>query len=175
MIFGFSKKESLFVATVVVCLIGATLVNLSASYRKSRDNDRKNSLGDIERRLGDFKKAIGYFPAASAEGNIIGCDGFTDKDGGWHFKECNWGENKLNSYVFDPLPHDPYSDQGRRFVYFSNGESFQLYAALEGTYEDEYNSQILKRSISCGDTLCNAGRTNLPREALAAPLPEVKK
>src|SRR5689334_4021277 len=133
MVLGFTKKESTFVFVVILFLVGITLINLSSSYRKSRDNVRKDALGDIETRLGDFKKKFGFYPEASADGKIMGCDGFFNPFGKWIFKECNWGPNKVNTLYLDPLPTDPYADKGWAFAYFSNGEAFQIYASLEGT------------------------------------------
>lgn len=156
----FTKKQFTFLTTVLIIISSVTVVNLFASYRKSRDNERKNDLGDIVKRIGDYEKRFGSFPLSSEDGKIIGCNGFQDKLGRWFFKPCEWAENKVNSPFFDPLPHDPYVDKGRHFVYRSNGKTFQLYAALEGTYEDEYDKNILARGISCGDVSCNAGRTN---------------
>lgn len=174
MTFGFSKKESIFVFVTVCTLIAATLINLSVSYRKSRDNERKNSLGDIVKRVGDFQKATGSFPLSTDDGKIIGCDGFQDKFGRWFYKPCEWGPNKLNSPHFDPLPVDPYSEKGWHFVYYSNGETFQLYVTLEGRSEDEFDSKIVARNISCGEEPCNAGRTNGVVTDLYAALPAKK-
>lgn len=171
----FTKKEFSFVSFVLLIIAVITVVNLFASYRKSRDNERKNELGDIESRLSDFYKAIGSYPLASSDGKIIGCNGFKNKLGDWVFSECEWGDNKINSPFFDPLPQDPYKEKGRKFVYASNGEKFQIYAALEGGYEDEYDKNIIVRNISCGDIVCNAGRTNGARPLLYDPLPPPTK
>ena len=167
----FSKKEFSFVTIVLTVIAVVTVVNLFASYRKSRDVSRKNELGDIESRLTDFKKAIGTFPLATEDGKMIGCNGFKNKQGDWVFAPCEWGDNKINSPFFDPLPRDPYFDKGRKFVYRSNGDNFQIYAALEGSYEDEYDKNIVLMKISCGDVDCNAGRTSGARPVLYDPLP----
>ena len=143
----FTKKEFSFVFLVLSILAVVTVINLYSSYTKSRDNERKNSMGDIVARLGEFQKLTGTFPL-SQDGKIVGCDGFKDKLNRWFFKPCNWGPNELNSPVFNPLPHDPYIEKGRKFVYFSDGKIYQLYSALEGTYEDEYDKNILARNIS---------------------------
>lgn len=171
----FTKKEFSFVSFVLVVIAVVTVVNLFASYRKSRDNSRKNDLGDIESRLTDFKKAIGTYPLSSADGKIIGCNGFKDKLGNWVFQECEWGNNKINSPFFDPLPRDPYVDKGRKYIYNSNGENFQIFVALEGSYEDEYDKNIILRNMSCGDTVCTSGRTSGPKPMLYDPLPPPKK
>lgn len=167
----FSKKEFSFVTIVLTVIAVVTVVNLFASYRKSRDVTRKNELGDIESRLSDFKKAIGVFPLATDDGKIIGCNGFKTKFGDWVFAPCEWGDNKINSPFFDPLPLDPYFEKGRKFVYRSNGNTFQVYAALEGKYEEEYDKNIVLLNISCGDAVCNVGRTNGARAVLYDLLP----
>ncbi len=170
----FTKRQFTFVSIMLTIIAAVTVVNLYSSYRKSRDNERKNDMGDIQNRIGEFRKATGAFPL-SENGKVVGCNGFQDKTGTWHFQPCNWGDNKVNSPFFDPLPHDPYIDKGRTFVYISNGENYQLYSALEGTYEDEYNKKVLNMNISCGDVSCNAGRTDASLEALYVPLPILKK
>ncbi|GEM_PF-1430624 len=167
-----TKREFSFIGLVIICIMSATLINLSASYRKSRDNERKNALGDIVRRVGDFQKTLATFPLSDDNYAIVGCNGFRDELGRWFFKSCTWGENSVNSPFFDPLPQDPYSNEkGRRFVYISNGKTFQIYTALERTNDEEYDPQIVARNISCGDVVCNAGRTNGDISILYSELP----
>ena len=170
-----TKREFSFVSVILLIIAAATVVNLFASYRKSRDNERKNDLGDIVNRVDTFKKTVGTYPLSDQDGNVVGCNGFQDKSRSWFFKKCEWGDNKVNSPFFDPLPHDPYVDKGRRFVYKSNGSTYLIYAALEGKYEDEYDKNIVALNISCGDIVCNAGRTNGDQKLLYSPLPEIKK
>lgn len=172
MFLGFKKSEVIFVIVFITLIASITKINLIESYRKSRDVTRKNDLGDIMNRLEKFKSRLGFYPESTSDGKILGCEGFVFEDKEWVFKPCAWGENPINSPYFDKLPTDPLEKDGYTYRYISTGKSYQVFVHIEGTREDEYDPQIVARSLQCGAVVCSSGRTNLANDTLYRELPK---
>ncbi len=163
----FTKKELLSVLLIFSGIILISLNNFRISLRRARDVQRKNDLRIVADGLVKYASDFASFPV-SQEGKIVACRGpetKIDKKGnisGLVF--CEWGKDSLRD-IFDPdypayievLPKDPLSEKGYQYLYFSDGERFQIYASLEGTDEAEYDSKIVARNLKCGVGICNFG------------------
>ena len=162
--FGFTKKELYFVIATIFLISFATYANLQVSFRRSRDVERKGDLRAIYDALVAYQVDVASFPP-SDEGKIVAClDGYDDQ-GVPQRRSCEWGWEGVTYYFEDgtigkyieTLPTDPKHNEGRRYLYLSNGRHFQIYTSLEGVSEPEYNSAIVERNLSCGDKICNYG------------------
>jgi hypothetical protein len=61
------------------------------------------------------------------------------------------------------LPEDPNYKSGATYLYLSDGNRYQIYAAMEGADEPEVDSKIIARNLMCGNKICNIGRSyNVP-------------
>lgn len=158
--FGFSKKELYFTIITIGLIIFATYSNLQVSFRKSRDVERKGDLRAIYDALVDYQVDVASFPP-SDQGKIVACDdpGVSTR------RACEWGWEGITYHFEDgtvgkfinTLPTDPQHNDGRRYLYLSNGRHFQIFASLEGKDEPEYNAAIVARNLPCGDQICNFG------------------
>lgn len=159
---GFSKQE-LMAVTAILTVIGiATSANLSVALRRERDSQRKSDLWAIYDGLVSYQTATASFPQ-SFEGKIVACFGGVDELGIPQAVACDWHRDALKNIFtgdvyMENLPTDPHHNEGARYYYISNGRYFQIYAALEGSDEDEYNESIVARNIMCGNRVCNFGR-----------------
>lgn len=161
-VFGFSKQELVVVGIILAVIGAATSANLSVALRRERDNQRKNDLWTIYDGLVAYQKATASFPQ-SFEGKIVACFGGIDEFGIPQAVACDWHADGLKNIFtgevyLENLPTDPQHNSGARYHYISNGRYFQIYAALEGADEDEYNEAIVARNIMCGNRVCNFGR-----------------
>ena len=178
----FSKKETIGVLAILILIFAASLYNFRISLRRARDAQRKADLGQILNAVGAFQNDFGFYPP-SLDGKIVACK----KEGVENYIEhkdllisnnneidlfeiyapCEWGKDSLSD-VFDAeyppyievLPLDPQSSMGAYYTYISNKSRFQLYAGLEGKDEDEAQSVIAERNISCGVRICDFGRAS---------------
>lgn len=178
----FSKKETLGIVVILTLIFVASLYNFRISLRRARDAQRKADLGQIANAAGAFQNDFGFYPP-SLDGKIVACK----KDGVDNYSEykdslssnsneidlfeiyapCEWGKDSLSD-IFDPeyppyvetLPQDPHSSTGGHYTYISSGNRFQLYAGLEGKDEDDAQSKIAERNISCGIRICDFGRAS---------------
>jgi len=151
------------------------------SLSRARNAERKESLGHIRNALETYLVDYGFFPPSTEDGKILACE----KDGVDYesivkmnkklidleidyndiFRGCEWGEDPLGD-VFDKdyppyletLPIDPFHEKGVSFYYQSSGRRYQVYAALEGKNEELGQEEIEKRSLPCGNKICNFGR-----------------
>jgi hypothetical protein len=162
----FKKKEIIGIFVILLAIGLACFSNFIVSLRRARDAQRKNDIGAIADALNKYNDDFEQFPLSSEDGKIIAC-----KDGSASLKAflsprvCEWGKDGLYDLTDENvlpylkiLPTDPQKDKGLYYVYFSNGKRYQIYAALEGSDEDEYSEAIIKRNISCGTRICNYGR-----------------
>jgi type II secretory pathway pseudopilin PulG len=165
----FTKQELKGLAIILLLIFAASLPNFLVSLRRSRDAQRKADLGTIHDSLLRYQADFGSFPI-SKDNKIAACEpvekkivnGLTTFD----FSPCAWGKDALKdlsdlSYpaYIQVLPLDPNQAKGVGYLYFSNGSRFQVYAALEGKNEDEYDPKIIKRNLNCGSRICNFGRS----------------
>lgn len=162
-IFGFKKDELIAVIVIMLLLFTATFTNLQVSFRKSRDQRRKGDIRAIYDALVYYQTDFSSFPA-STNGKIVACFDGLDKNSVPQRRPCEWGWEGLTN-IFDEdtppylktIPTDPFHNDGGRYLYLSNGRTFQLYASLESADEDEYNEAIIKRNLNCGNKICNFG------------------
>lgn len=164
----FSKKETRAVLTILLVIALISLPNFLVSLRRARDAQRKADLGSIHDGLIRYHDDFGVFPS-SIDGKIAACAPYEIKKENDRitviFSPCQWGESSLTD-LSDPsfppylkvLPKDPQAAKGFDYLYFSNGNRFQLYATLEGKGEDEYDPKIIARDLKCGKNICNSGR-----------------
>ncbi len=161
-IFGFNKSELIATTTILALVFLAIVLNLRVSLRRERDFQRKGDLQSIISALVEFQIVTASFPP-SFEGKIVACFGGVDERGIPQAIPCEWHKDGLTNIftgeVFlERLPTDPQHNQGARYYYISNGRYFQLYVALEGSDEAEYDASIVARNIMCGTRVCNYGR-----------------
>jgi type II secretory pathway pseudopilin PulG len=178
----FSKNEAFGIIVILTLILAASLYNFRISLRRARDAQRKADLGQIANAVGAFQNDFGFYPP-SLDGKIVACkkegvDDYTEyadllisKDSKIDLFEiyapCEWGKDSLSD-VFDSeyppyvktLPQDPRSSMGAHYTYISNENRFQLYAGLEGKDEDDAQSAIAERNISCGVRMCDFGRAS---------------
>lgn len=160
----FTRKEITGLSIIMVVLLFFMLFNFSISERKARDSQRKQDVRDIANALEAYRDDFGSFPA-SDNGKIVGCDtGKKDNLGMPILRACNWGEDFFGNSVdtkarkyLERIPVDPRNSQGMSYYYLSDGRFFQLFAALEGEDEAEYDRVIIARNLVCGNKICNFG------------------
>lgn len=164
----FTKKELLAVISILILILLASFTNLKDSLRRARDLQRKNDISELTDILARYGGDFGAFPLSDSQGRIVACKGPDTKvDAKGRITgliSCDWGKDPLVD-VSDPtyppykdrLPLDPDETEGVKYYYLSNGKRFQLFAALEGVDEAEYDEKILARNLSCGTRICNFG------------------
>jgi len=163
---GFSKKDFIFLVFIFGFVIVYTIFNLQDSYRKARDAQRKSDIRAIYDGLMAYNHDFSRFPQA-IDGKIAACDPKEIAENVIEYGPCFWGEDSLRD-AMDPnypayvknLPRDPNWEDGATYVYFSDGKHFQVYAALEGVDEDEYDPEIVALNLDCGIRTCNFGRSD---------------
>lgn len=150
----FTKKEWLGIGAILFGLFFFMLLNFSVSERKARDAQRKQDVRDIANALESYKDKNGGYPLP-LNGKIVGCDsGKKDERGIVILRACDWG---LDAFNGARLLVDPGNSSGISYYYLSDGRFFQLYAALEGSEEAEYDKKIIARNLPCGKLICNFG------------------
>ncbi len=170
----FTKKETLSVIIIFLVLIGISVPNFMLSFRRARDQARRNDIGAISDALDAYKEDFKIFPYSSLDGKIVACikegeAAVKDEKGRTHvnFVPCQWGESKIvdptaetKKIYLELLSQDPDSKKGATYIYISDGERYQILTALEGADEPEYDPKIIARGITCGLRICNAGKFN---------------
>jgi len=166
----FSKSEFKALIIIFAGLIIISAPNFIVSLRRARDAQRKADIGSIQDALFKYQADFGSFPL-SIDGKIAACEPVTFKEVNGIktpvFSACSFGKSSLadlsdSSYpsYMKLIPNDPEKDKGRSYYYFSNGSRFQIYGSLEGKSEDEYDESIVKRTIACGEKICNFGKSS---------------
>ena len=161
-ILGFNRKEITALAIILGVIGTVTFANLQVSMRRGRDLQRKNDIRTIHDALIEHQKDESSFPP-SFQGKIVACFGSVDENVIPQRVPCDWHRDGLPNIFKDVvylenLPTDPEHNSGARYYYISNGRYFQIYAALEGADEPEYDEGIVARNIMCGNRVCNFGR-----------------
>jgi len=165
----FSKSEFKAVLIIFAGLIVISVPNFIVSLRRARDAQRKADIGSIHDSLLRYQGDFGSFPL-SADGRIAACEPVTFRDvAGMKtpvFSPCDFGKAALadlsdSSYppYMKLIPNDPQKFKGYSYYYLSNGSRFQIYGSLEGKSEDEYDENIIKRGLLCGEKICNFGKS----------------
>jgi hypothetical protein len=148
-------KEILWVAFVLILIVGATSINMSLSRLRSRDMQRKADLNSVARAMQVFHDRFAYFPE-SVNGNMVSCGDPAYRLGRYYFDECVWGENKTPLYGYEGrIPTDPKVLEGYKYVYLSDGTNYKLLASLEDPNDPEIKPDIKNLNISCGVKICN--------------------
>ena len=172
----FTKPEVISLIAIFLVLLAVALPKFTTSLRLARDQVRRDDMGAIQhsfdKYLTEFNNAL---PAATSDGRIIDCLKPGDKPiknagGGWSYNPipCNWGtdnfSNLLTGEVYtSPLPRDPDYQKGAAYLYLTDGNRYQIYAAMEDKSEPEIDPKIIARNLSCGTRICNIGRSyNVP-------------
>jgi len=168
----FNKTEKITLIIIFLILICVSIPNFMLSIRRERDQGRRDVLGMMENVLSQYITDIGNIPASTEDGKILAClkPGTAPKKGPkntWiiDFVPCDWGKDGLvnvltGKIILDRLPTDPNVNKGALMRYFSDGENYQIYAAMEGLDEAEVDPKIIARNISCGQYICNTGRSS---------------
>lgn len=172
----FNKSDIITLIIVFVVLLAVSTPNFIASLRRARDQTRRDDIGALNQAfdeyLADFNNGL---PASSPDGRIVDClkpgdKPVKNKSGGWIFTPipCDWGKdsfvNLISGKVYmTNLPEDPNYKSGATYLYLSDGNRYQIYAAMEGADEPEVDSKIIARNLMCGNKICNIGRSyNVP-------------
>lgn len=161
--FGFTKHESIAVSFILLVIISATSLNLLVSLRRSRDNQRKSDIRAIQEALSKYQNDFAIIPLAD-NSKIAACEGYLDQESIYHYSACQWGEDSLKdltdaSYApyLEKIPRDPHYNKGVEYRFESNGRRFQIFTALEGEDEPEYDEEVIARNLKCGSKICNFG------------------
>jgi hypothetical protein len=92
--------------------------------------------------------------------------------GDWTFDPipCEWGKDAFVDLITGKvytsiLPRDPDYQKGAKYLYFSDGNRYQIYGSMEGMDEAEVDPKIIARGLVCGNRICNMGRSyNVPTD-----------
>lgn len=169
----FSKEELVAVVVIFLILGGISTPNFISSLMRGRDQNRKDDMGNITKFLSTYQGDFNSYPLSTEDGKIVACKRpedtvEVDKKGNLivDLIPCVWGKDKIvdltpgsTKVYIEVLPGDPLLDKGVTYKYFSDGARFQIFAALENEKDPEYDEKVIKRNISCGERICNLGRS----------------
>lgn len=169
----FSKSEFKAILIIFAGLILISTPNFIVSLRRARNAQRKADIGSIYGSLLKYGEDFGAFPL-SADGKIAACEPVAVKKNenptlppAIIFSPCIWGRDSfrdLSDSSYPPylqtIPNDPQQKTGPAYYYLSDSGHFQIYGALEGKSEDEYDPAIIKRDLPCGSKICNFGKAS---------------
>lgn len=166
---SFTKSELKGIFFILFVLVAVSAPNFIVSLRRARDAQRKADIGTIHDSLLRYQGDFGTFPL-SIDGKIAACEPVTFVEKGGVktpvFSACKFGKDSLKdvsdssypAYMLT-IPNDPQNASGYSYYYLSNGSRFQIYGALEGKSEDEYDESIIVRGLPCGEKVCNFGKS----------------
>jgi type II secretory pathway pseudopilin PulG len=168
----FTKEELLAVFVIFAVLVGVSVPNFALSLKRSRDQIRKDDLGQIKTFVNEYRSDFGSYPLSTEDGRFIAClaPGTTVKVDTYgkliaDLIPCEWGKDAIvdltpgSTKVYSQkLPQDPHSADGVSYLYLSDGRRYQLFSSLEAIDDVEYDESVLSRGLACGTRLCNLGR-----------------
>jgi type II secretory pathway pseudopilin PulG len=166
----FTKSEIISLVIIFSVLIAVSIPNFIISLRRARDQVRRDDMGVMVYAFGQYQSDNETFPKSSPDGRIINCLSPGDKPvknklGNWvlNLIPCEWGVDAFSDLITGRvyraiLPRDPDYQKGAKYLYFSDGERYQIYAAMEGADEAEVDPKIIARNLMCGSRVCNIGR-----------------
>jgi hypothetical protein len=170
---SFSKQEVISLIIIFLILVVVSWPNFSLSLRRSRDQIRRDDLGNIQSAIDAYYTDYGIFPSSTNDGKMIVCkdsgSSYTDSTGriAVDLKPCQWGKDSwvnltpgVDKVYMKVLPGDPDLDKGTSYVYLSDGSRYQLFGSLEGIDEPGYDAKLAARNVKCGSKVCNFGRAN---------------
>jgi len=167
----FSKSEIISLVVIFTILIAVSVPNFIISLRRARDQTRRDDMGKLETSLANYSVDNSSFPISSSDGRIMDCLKPGDKPvknnkGIWTFTPiaCEWGKDSFSDLItgkvyVSKLPRDPDYQKGVKYIYFSDGNRYQIYASMEGMDEAEIDPKIVARNLACGGKICNVGRS----------------
>jgi type II secretory pathway pseudopilin PulG len=171
----FSKAETLSLIVIFLVLAAVSIPNFVVSLERSRDQIRRDDMGAITQALDFYLSDFEKVPVSSPDGRIMACLKPGDipvknKKGLWTFDPivCNWGKDPFTNVVtgrvyLANLPRDPDYQKGAEYLYFSDGQRYQIYASMTVKNQAEIDPKIIARNLSCGNRICNIGRSyNVP-------------
>lgn len=173
----FTKSEVISLIIIFAVLIAVSIPNFVASLRRARDQVRRDDMGALVHALDEYIADFKVLPSASPDGRIMDClkqgdKPVKNKKGIWviDFIACDWGKDAfidlIAGKVYMPiLPGDPDYQKGAKYLYFSDGNRYQIYASMEDVGEAEIDPKIVARGMMCGSRVCNVGRSyNVPTD-----------
>ena len=141
----------MFVGTVLLIILVISQVQLRVGQMKTRDAQRKADTELVARALDQYFQVFAVFPPA-ADGQIVICGDILDLP-------CQWGKGSIRDKegvtYLKQLPADPFSGQGRRYVYqvSSDRRQYRIYVALEYRRDPDWKTNL---TIPCqGELQCN--------------------
>ncbi|HCR35783.1 hypothetical protein A2130_00670 [Candidatus Woesebacteria bacterium GWC2_33_12] len=157
----FNKTEIKYLLIIFTFLILVTGINIKTSLRKGRDTTRKNDMSAMQKEVDTFLQKYKEFPKSTIDGRIIGCfieNPVVDNETSHALNAvaCDWGVSKFEN--INVINNDPSYRKGRKYLYISDGDKYEIYVSLEGKNEDEYSLTIIQKNLHCGDFICNYGR-----------------
>lgn len=168
----FSRAELASVVIIFCLLIIVSVPNFIASFRRARDQNRRDDMGVLEHALGLYYTDLSAFPPSSPDGEIMDClkpgdKPYQDVKGRWIVNPivCEWGKDSFVNLITAKnymlrLPRDPDWQKGASYLYISDGERYQLFAAMEGKDEAEVDPKIIAEHLLCGSEVCNMARSS---------------
>ncbi len=157
--FGFTLIELIVAVAILGILSTIALGSFQSSQMRSRDAKRKSDLKQIANALEIFYSDKGRYPESNS-GRIVACPYPTGT--------CSWGSGEFKDsstgvIYFKTLPADP-SGFSYYYVASSSGSSFQLYAHLENSKDQNcINSDCSATEIPVGNNCggsCNFAITS---------------
>jgi type II secretory pathway pseudopilin PulG len=171
----FRKSEVISLVVIFAVLIAVSIPNFIISLRRARDQTRRDDMGVLTHALDEYFSDFKVLPLSSSDGHILDCLSpgiypVQGKDGKWTVDPvlCNWGTDPFadlftGKVYVSLLPRDPDYQKGVAYLYFSDGNRYQIYASMEGMDEAEIDPKIIARNLMCGSRVCNIGRSyNVP-------------
>lgn len=169
----FTKNEIWGLGVIFLVLLIISIPNFLLSLRRARDQVRRDDLGALVKSLDEYLTDFGKLPPASTDGRIMDCiypgeKVTVDKKGRLivNLRPCDWGGDAFadltpgSKKVYMPiLPRDPDFQKGVTYLYFTDGDKYQIFAWMEGGRDEaEYDPTIVARNLMCGTKICNVGR-----------------
>lgn len=148
---GFTLIELLVVISIIGILVALSIFGLEGARRSSRDGKRKTDLELVRSGLEIYKSDCNTYPVSNSTGiyNALG----TSLAGDGSTSSCSTSNLYISQVPNDPTyPTDAY-------LYYSDGVSYELCAALEQVPPGTPTIDCGGRS-TCGSATCNYKVTN---------------
>lgn len=174
---NFLKRSEIFAFFLLIFfIVVVSYFNFQVSFRRERDNIRRNDLTAVVDALEAYRRDYNVYPTSTEDGKIVACAGpntiVVRKNRQKMFVKdavgCDWGKDNMyldpndikSSKLLSPIPQDPELVDGLSYFYISDGLEFQIFAFFEGKDEKEYDQNIEVLGLMCGSKICNVGKTS---------------